>query len=128
MVQGLATLAIDFNRTHATNPAWTSHARFHVVWQSVTVALLSALAFVLIWLHGPYQKDAFYVALLLTALSPLGFMIAFASRKIFWGTLSDPNGIRPVRLTLFGVVFSIDLNLVAVVVALLLLGAILAIY
>jgi hypothetical protein len=127
-VQGLATLAIDFNQTHATNPAWTSHARFHVVWQSVSVALLSVLELVLIWLHGPYQKDGFYLALLLTAVSPLGFMIAFVSRRIFGGALSDPNGIPPLRLTLFGVVLCIDLNLAAVVAALASLGAILAIY
>jgi hypothetical protein len=63
-LQGLATLAIDFNRTHATNPAWTGHARFHVVWQSISVALLSILELALIWWHGPYQKDGFYLAFL----------------------------------------------------------------
>jgi hypothetical protein len=127
-LQGLATLAIDLNRTHATNPTWTGHARFHVVWQSVSVALLSILELVLIWLHGPCQKEEFYLALLLTAVSPLGFMIALVSRTMFGGTLSDPDGIPPARLILFGVGLSIDLNFVAVVAALLSIGAILAIY
>jgi hypothetical protein len=127
-LQGLATLAIDFNRTHATNPAWTGHARFHVVWQSISVGLLSVLELVLIWLQGPYQRDGFYLALFLAAVSPLAFTIAFVSRRIFGGALSDPNGIPPVRLMLFGLAISIDLNFVAVVAALLSIGAILAIY
>jgi hypothetical protein len=127
-LQGLATLAIDLNRTHATNPTWTHHARFHVVWQSVTVALLAILELVLIWAYGPYEKGAFYLALLLTAVSPLGFMIAVVTRKIFGGALSDPNGIPPLHLSLFTVVLSIDVNFLAVVVALMSLGAILAIY
>lgn len=127
-LQGLATLVIDFNRTHATNPTWTGHARFHVVWQSFTVALLSVLELVLIWFPNPYQRDAFYLALLLTAVSPVAFVIALAGRKMFGGTLSDPIGIPPVRLTVLGASLSIDVNVAAVVTALLCLGVIFALY
>jgi hypothetical protein len=72
------------------------------VWHKIGVTLLSVLELVLIWLHGTYQKDGFYLALLLIAVSPLGFMIAFVSRRIFGGALLDPNGIPPLWLTLFG--------------------------
>jgi hypothetical protein len=126
-LQGLGTLGIDFNRTHATNPGWTGHARFHVVWQSTSVALLSVVELLLIWL-GPFQHGGFYLASLLAAVSPLGFLTAFVYRGTFGGTLSDANGIPPARLKIFGAIHSVDLNLVAVVVALISLVAINAIY
>lgn len=127
-IQGIATAAIDFNRTHATNPSWTGHARFHVVWQSTTVVLLSVLELLLIWSAGAFQSDRFYLASLLAAASPAGFLISFACRQAFGGTLFDPNGIPPLNLRLFGAVRSIDLNLAAVIAALISLVAIIAIY
>jgi hypothetical protein len=117
-VQAIATVAIDFNRTHATNPLWPGHARFHLVWQACTVVLLSVVGLVLIWHRGPNEAERFYLALLLASLSPFGFMTAFSSRRLFTGTLSDPNGIRPAGLRLFGSLRTFDLNLAAVVGAL----------
>ncbi len=128
VVQAIATVAIDFNRTHATNPLWPGHARFHLVWQSSTVVLLSMAGLVLIWYQSPYEAQRFYLAALLAALSPLGFLTAFISRRLFAGTLSDPNGIRPVRLWLLGSLRTIDVNLAAVTGALLSLLALIAIF
>jgi len=54
--------------------------------------------------------------------------LAFLSRKCFAGTFSDPNGIPPARVRIFGAACSIDTNLAAVIVALFSLFAILAIY
>ena len=118
VIQAIATVTIDFNRTHATNPLWTGHARFHLIWQSSTIVLLSVLGLVLIWHQGPDEAQRFYLAALLAALSPLGFMTAVVSRRVFDGTLSDTNGIRPARVKLLGTVLSIDLNLATVVTAL----------
>ena len=128
MVQAIATVVIDFNRTHAKNPLWTGHARFHVVWQSSTVVFLSLVELMLIWLRGSYDDQRFYLAALLAALSPLGFLTAFLGRRLFGGTLSDPNGIPPVRVTCFGSVRSLDLNLVAVLAALVSLALLLWIF
>ena len=117
LFQASATIAIDCNRTHATNPSWTGHARFHLVWQTITVVLLSALGFVLIWRTGPYECQQFYLSTVLAALSPLAFLTASLTRHVFGGTLSDPNGISPVHVKLAGSVRDIDLNLVSVLAA-----------
>jgi hypothetical protein len=127
-VQAIATVAIDFNRTHTTNPLWTGHARFHVVWQGSTVVFISALELVLIWHSGPLAGGRFRLAALLAALSPAGFLTAFTTRKLFGGSLSDANGIPPLRLRFFETTYVIDLNLVAVVVALISLLALIALY
>jgi hypothetical protein len=127
-IQGLATLAIDLHRTHATNPSWPGHARFHVVWQSMNVALLSALEIGLIWWHGPRAAQRFYLAVILASISCFGFLLALFGRRFYGGTLSDPNGIPPARIAIAGRIRSIDLNLAAILAALLTLAAILEIY
>jgi hypothetical protein len=126
--QGVATLAIDLNRTHATNPEWPGHARFHLVWQTVSTSLLCALEVALVWWRGPNAELRFYLAAVLTCIPLLAFLAALVSRKMYGGALSDPNGIPPARVPIFGKTFHIDLNLVAVVAGLLVLAATLEIY
>ena len=126
--QGLATLAIDLNHTHATNPEWPRHARFHLVWQDISVFLLSALDVALICWRGPYVKQRFYLAAVLTSVPMLAFLLAFISRKTYGGSLSDPNGISPARIAIFDTRLRVDLNLLAEIAALLTLVVILVIY
>ena len=122
-IQGIATLAIDLNRTHATNPLWPGHARFHLVWQTFNTTMLAVLEIALLFMHGPYEIPRFYFAAALAGVPMLGFLQALLARKLYRGTLSDPNGIPPARIIFFGRQHRIDLNTSAITAALLLLMA-----
>jgi hypothetical protein len=115
--QGILPFFIDLNRTHATNPLWPGHARFHLVWQTFTVLPLSTIAVALLWWPGAALRERFYLAALLTATSLAGFLIATLSRPLYRGTLHDPNGIQPVRLRLGSREIVFDMNLAIVIVA-----------
>jgi hypothetical protein len=126
--QGLGTLMVDINRTHATNPKWTGHARYHLVWQATSYAMLSLLEMVLIVTPGPLSQQRFYLAAILACIPILGFFGALISRGLYGGTLSDPNGIQPARFVVWGTEFGIDLSLVAETLALLLLMGIVGLF
>jgi hypothetical protein len=126
--QGVGTLVIDLNRTHAANPRWTGHPRFHLVWQAVSYALLSLLEVALILMPGPLPNKRFYLAAILAGIPMLSFMAAFFSRKIYGGTLINPNGIPPMKMKWFDSEIQIDLNLATEVTALLMLMATVALF
>jgi hypothetical protein len=122
VIQGVATAAIDLNRTHATHPRWPAHARFHVVWQVFTAVLLAVGEVVLVW------TGFFAFALALTAISPVAFLLAWGSKRTYGGELYDPDGIPPAAIELWGRCVTVDLNMVAVVAAVASLGVIALIY
>lgn len=124
-MQGAGTIAVDMNRTHAANPLWLHHARFHVVWQAATTVGLAIVELLLLFSSGPIKPMRFYLALALSALPAFGFFVALLTRGIYGGTLSDPNGIQPLAI---GGTFRIDLNLVAEIAVLMVLGAILFLF
>jgi hypothetical protein len=128
LLQGLATMAIDLGRTHATNPMWPGHARFHLVWQTAAFVWLALLEVWLLLIAGPLMDQRFYLAAILAGIPMFGFFTALISRRIYKGTLSDPNGMKPAFIKLRRSTFRIDLNLVAEVAGLLTLAAIVAFY
>lgn len=96
--QGVAPLAIDLNRTHASHPLWPGHARFHVVWQSFASFFLAVPEVALLWWPGACLTFRFGVSAVLIASSLLGFLAAAAGRRLYGGSFHDPAGIRPLQI------------------------------
>lgn len=119
LLQGAATLAIDLTRTHATNPEWPGHARFHVVWQSANVALFTVLTEAVLWTQQVPEPTRFHLALGMTVVPMLGFMVALLFRQWYGGTLRDKFGVPPLAVTVKGTRREIDMNTVAVCAGLL---------
>ena len=126
--QGAATLVLDLNRTHAANPLWLHHARFHVVWQATSTAALAALEIALLFAFGPVNPARFYLVTALAAVPVFGFFTALVSRHIYGGTLSDPNGIKPLIIHRGQKSYEVDLNLVAEICAIFTLLLIVLLY
>lgn len=126
--QGITPLFVDLNRTHATNPLWTGHARFHVVDQTVVMALLATVEVALLWWIEPGSAFSIYLAALLTAVPISGFLIATFTRALYGGTLRDPNGVPALHLRIGGRTREIDVNVVLVSVAALVLAFAMKIY
>ena len=121
--QGIVPLFIDLNRTHATNPLWPGHARFHLVNQVFSLLPAAAVQVALLWWPGEAMRARFYLAAVLTATSVAGFAIATLARPLYGGALRDPNGIQPARLQFVRREIVLDLNLVLVIGAWVLLAA-----
>lgn len=128
IVQGAATIALDLNRTHATHPQWLGHARFHVVWQTATVAALSVFEVIVLFIGGSNHPQGFFFVLLLAAAPVFGFFAALLARSIYGGTLSDPGGIPPMRVRIGARMLRIDLNLATEVLAVVFLTALFLMY
>jgi hypothetical protein len=91
------TIKADFNATHAANPAWTGHARFHVVWQILSYAGIGLIALYLIWAGGPMAVERLYLAAALAVAIYGAFFATVFARPLYKGTLYDPNGYPPFK-------------------------------
>ncbi len=77
------------------------HARFHLVWQVLNVALAGLV-------------EIFYVAACLVAIMLVAFWGALAGMRLYGGALFDPNGILPTKVRMGGRILYLDMNTVAV--------------
>jgi hypothetical protein len=90
--------------------------------------MLAVVELGLLWGGLLGETAGFYLTLLLTNLSPTAFLATWVFKRQFGGSLSDANGIRPLQLPLGGKVIDVDMNLVAVLAALLTMVLIVLMY
>ncbi len=90
-----ATIVADFNATHATNPKWTPHARFHVVWQILSYVGFGLIALALIWWPGPLALERLYLAAAMGVVVYVAFFVAVFAMPLYGGAAYDDNGYQP---------------------------------
>jgi hypothetical protein len=105
LMYGVVPLFADFNRTHAMNPSWTKHARFHVVTQVLTTTSIGLTALWLLWSPNIERNIGICIAAVLSFAVVGSFFVSAGFRNFYGGALSDAEGgMRKFR--------KIDLNAV----------------
>lgn len=92
---GVVPLFADLNATHALNPRWTKHARFHVVTQSLTSAAISTVAMFLLWSPNIERSVGICLAATLSFCVLGAFFVSAVLRSLYGGALSDAEGGIP---------------------------------
>ena len=113
-------LLVDFNESHATNPLWTGHARFHLVWQVTALTSTGLIVILLLWVFPSYSNIIISTILLYMWL--ICFFIAWLAMPLYDGKPNDVNGVPPVNMNFFGKKYEIDRNLQGILSATILCG------
>jgi hypothetical protein len=119
----LVTIKADFNNTHATNPKWTPHARFHLVWQVLSYSGVGLIALYLIWVGGPDPMERLYLGAAISAAIYGAFFAAVLTRPMFGGALYDDNGYQPFHPPMGPKTWRWDVNVTAFTVLAAIWGA-----
>ena len=119
----LGTVLADFNKTHATNPKWTPHARFHVVWQICSYIGFGLLALALIWWPGPLAPERLYLVAIMSAIVYLAFFVALFAMPVYGGKVTDTNGYKPFAAPVPLIAKKWDVNITIFCVQVVLLAA-----
>jgi len=123
-----ATILADFNATHASNPRWTPHARFHVVWQISSYIGFGVMALALIWMPGPFAVERLYVAAAMATIVYVAFFAALFAMPLYGGRTYDDNGYLPFKAPIAVIAPKWDVNITAFCIqAVLLVAALLSI-
>lgn len=101
----------DTNATHATNPLWVGHARFHVVWQVMSYIGFGLIALLLIWMPGPEHLARLWITAAMGAAAYAGFFCAVFAKPLYGGENYDKNGVLPVRLKFGGRSYELEANI-----------------
>jgi hypothetical protein len=119
-----ATIIADFNKTHATNPAWTPHARFHVVWQICSYVGFGLMALALIWWPGPLAIERLYLAAAMGLIVYAAFFTALIAMPLYGGAAYDDNGYQPfpAPVPLFAKAWDVNITVFCIQAAILIAG------
>ncbi len=117
------TVVADFNKTHATNPKWTPHARFHVVWQISSYVGFGLMALALIWAPGSLAVERLYLAAVMSAIVYGAFFVALAAMPLYGGAAYDKNGYLPFKAPVPLFAPKWDVNVTAFSIQLVILAA-----
>ena len=105
---GIIAPLIDFNESHASNPLWTGHARYHLVWQVCALAATGYFVVFLLWIAPSFSN--LLIAITLVFIWLISFWIALLSMSLYGGNLNDVNGVPPVHIKLLGKSYELDRN------------------
>jgi hypothetical protein len=118
-----ATVLADFNKTHATNPKWTGHARFHVVWQISSYVGFGLMAMALIWWPGPLALERLTLVAVMSVIVYAAFFVAVLAMPVYGGAAYDDNGYQPYAAPVPLIAKMWDVNITIFCVQVVLLAA-----
>ena len=102
----------ELNDSHVFNPGWEAHARLHEVWQLATNCAIGAFSFWLVWFRSNLRLSS-----LLTFFVTGGFLLAYALRDSYGGSMVLSDGseklILGINLGLFAYTLAIILAMLA---------------
>jgi len=106
----------DFNVSHAWNPDWAPHARYHLVWQLGTMGLSGIANLYLIWFRKPWDVRNLWLSAAWQGTILAGFWIAYLLTPVYEGSVTMPD----MHVDLLG----INENVVVFTVLLMMLGSV----
>jgi len=105
----------DYNHTHALNPDWVGHARFHLIWQLAFMVLSGLANLWLIWGRRPRDNRDLWLSVLWQSFNLGAFWIACLLVPVYGGVITLPD----THVYIFG----IDENIVVFTVLSIVLAA-----